>query len=412
MNILIENANQIITCASNGKRYKSGKQQSEIGLIENASVYIEDGEIKWIGKKPPERIKGKNIKSINAKNRIVTPGFIDSHTHMVFSGDRVDEYSMRLEGKSYEEIAKEGGGIMNTVNAVRDSSKNELKKLALERLKRFISYGVTTLEAKSGYGLDTPNEIKMLEVINELNQTSPLDVYSTFLGAHAVPPDLDRAEYIELILHDMIPRISKQRLAGFIDVFCELNYFTAKETDTILGQGAKFGLIPKVHTNQFYSIGGIDAAVRNKAVSADHLEMMKPGDFKSLENTGVIACLLPGVSYFLDIPYAPARKLIEDNIPVAIATDFNPGTCMIENIQLIMNLAAHLLKMNINEIMNAVTINGAAALNISDKVGSIEAGKQADLIIFNVHDYRYLFYTFGINSIDKVIKKGKVIFSA
>lgn len=411
MNLLIENARQIITCNSEGKRFKSGERQSEAGLLENASIYIENGVIKWLGKKLPDELKKRNLKTINAKNRIVTPGFIDSHTHLVFAGDRADEYAMRIEGKSYEEIAKAGGGVVNTVDAVRKATKSELKKTALERLKRFISYGVTTVEIKSGYGLDTVNEIKMLEAIDELKESSPPDIYPTFLGAHAVPPDMDRAEYIKVLLYEMIPEISRRRLAIFLDVFCELNYFTAKETETILEEGAKFGLIPKVHTNQFYSIGGIETAVKNKAISVEHLEVMKTSDIKKLRGTDIVACLLPGVSYFIDIPYAPARKLIENNIPVALATDFNPGSCMIENIQLIMNLAAHLLKMNMNEIINAVTINAAAALGISDKTGSIEEGKEADLLIFDIANYKYLLYDIGINNIQAVIKKGKVIHS-
>ncbi len=409
MSLLIENARQIITCNSEGKRYKSGKNQSRLDIAENSTIYIEDGIIKWIGKKLPAGLKRRDLETINAGNKVVTPGFIDSHTHLVFAGNRVDEYAMRLAGKSYEQIAKAGGGILKTVGEVRKSSEAQLTKLALERLKRFTTYGVTSVEAKSGYGLDTGNEIKMLEVIYTLNQKSPLDIYPTFLGAHAVPPDLTRKEYIELIIHDMIPKVSERRLAYFIDVFCELNYFTAKETDTILQHGAKFGLIPKLHTNQFYSIGGINAAVENKAVSVDHLEVMKPGDIKALIGTGIVACLLPGVSYFLDIPYAPARKLIESNIPVAIATDYNPGSCMIENIQLIMNLAANQLKMSIEEVFNAVTINAAAALGISERVGSIEPGKQADLLIFDIPDYRYLLYNIGINPLQSVIKKGKVI---
>ncbi|MGH2575015.1 MAG: amidohydrolase family protein, partial [Ignavibacteria bacterium] len=246
-------------------------------------------------------------------------------------------------------------------------------------------------------------------VINELNKKSPIEIFPTFLGAHAIPENKEKEQYIEQILFEMLPLVAQKKLAAFIDVFCENGYFTAEETGVILQQGKKFGLIPKLHTNQFYSIGGIKAAVENNVISADHLEVMKPTDIELLKDKGIIACLLPGVSYFLDIGYAPARKLIESNIPVALATDFNPGTCMTENIQFIMSLAAQKLKMNTEEIINAVTINGAAALGISDKTGSIEVGKKGDIVIFDMPDYRHLIYHFGVNHLEKVIKNGEVV---
>ncbi|MCI0449547.1 MAG: imidazolonepropionase [Chlorobi bacterium] len=409
MNLLIENARQIITCHSRGYRFKAGKFQSEIGLIENSSIYIENGRIKWLGKKIPQFVIKSNFRKIDAGSKIVLPGFIDSHTHLVFAGDRANEFSMRIKGKSYEEIANAGGGIISTVKAVRKTSKKGLLKLAKERLNSSISFGVTTIEAKSGYGLDTENEIKMLEVINELNQQSPIDVYATFLGAHAFPKNKTKEEYIDEILFSMIPLAAKRNLATFIDVFCEKNYFSADETVKIFMQGINFGLVPKLHTNQFNSIGGIEAAVNYDAISVDHLEVMTEKDIGSLKGGGSIACLLPSVSYFLDIPYAPAKKLTENRIPVALATDFNPGSAMSENIQLVMSLAVQKLKMNIEETINAVTLNAAAALGISHNVGSIETGKQGDLLIFDVPDYKHLLYHFGVNTLNTVIKKGKII---
>jgi imidazolonepropionase len=408
-NLLIENAKQIVTCSSNGALYKSGKSQSEIGLIENASLYIEAGKIKFIGKKIPAGILKKNVKKIDAKNKTILPGLIDSHTHLVFAGDRANEYAMRLAGKTYEEIAAAGGGITNTVSAVRNTSKAELKELAKKRIDNFISFGVTTIEAKSGYGLDTKNEIKILEVINELNNELAVELIPTFLGAHAVPKEMTKEEYIDLILYELIPKIAQKKLACFIDAFCEMYYFSSEETDKIFRQGVQFGLIPKLHTNQFYSVGGIKAAVDNKAVSVDHLEVLKDNEIESMKNTNMIACVLPGVSYFLSIPYAPARKLISQDIPLAIATDFNPGSCMTENIQLIMSLAAQKMELKPEEIINAVTINAAASLCISDRAGSIETGKQGDLTIFDVPDYNHIFYHFGVNCVDKIIKDGKVI---
>jgi imidazolonepropionase len=268
------------------------------------------------------------------------------------------------------------------------------------------------MEAKSGYGLDTANEIKILEVIYALNQASAVEVIPTFLGAHAVPKDISKEEYIDEILYEMIPVIAQKKLARFIDVFCEENYFTAAETEKILRQGIKFGLIPRFHTNQFHSIGGIGAALKTRAIAVDHLETLSSVEIASLKKGGTIACLLPGASYFLKMQYAPARELINNSVPVALATDFNPGSCMTENIQLIMSLAVHEMNMNIEEAINAVTINAAASLGISDRVGSIEVGKQADLLIFDMPDYRNLFYHFGVNPIATVVKKGRVIYQA
>ena len=317
---------------------------------------------------------------------------------------------MRIKGSTYEQIAKAGGGIISTVKATRNASKEDLAELALKRIISSVSFGVTTIEAKSGYGLSTASELKMLEVINELNRELPIDIYATFLGAHAYPKDKTKAEYLEEILYEMIPQIAKRDLATFIDVFCEKNYFSVADTKKIFLQGIKFGLVPKLHTNQFYSIGGIEAAIGCGAISVDHLEVMKPSDIKALVNSGTIAVVFPTVSYFLDIPYAPARKMIESKIPVAIATDFNPGSAMSENIQLSMSMAVHLLKMNVEEVINAVTINAAAALGISHNTGSLEAGKQADMVVFDTSNYNDLLYHFGVNQAEIVIKNGQVIF--
>ncbi len=409
MSLLIENASQVVTCHTRGRKFKAGKYQSEIGLLKNTSVYSDGGRIKWIGKTLPKSIKRKDLRKIDGRGKCVLPGFIDSHTHLVFAGSRADEFSMRIKGRTYEEIAKAGGGIISTVKATRKAAKKELKELARKRINSSISFGVTTIEAKSGYGLNTAAELKMLEVINELNHEMPIDVYATFLGAHAYPKDKTKVEYLEEILYEMIPQIAKRDLATFIDAFCEKNYFSVGDTKKIFMQGIKFGLVPKLHTNQFYSIGGIEAAISCGAISVDHLEVMKPSDIKALVNSGTIACVLPSVSYFLDIPYAPARKMIASNIPIALATDFNPGSAMSENIQLVMSLAVQLLKMNIEETINAVTINAAAALGVSHNAGSIETGKQADMVIFDTPNYKDIIYHFGVNQAEKVIKKGKIL---
>lgn len=412
MDLLIENASQIVTCHTRGRKFKAGKFQSEIGLLKNASVYIESGRIKWLGKNLPSSVKKKDVKKIDGTGKTVLPGLIDSHTHLVFAGSRADEFSMRIKGSTYEEIAKAGGGIISTVKAVRKATKDELKKLAKKRIQSSIGFGVTTIEAKSGYGLNTASEIKMLEVINELNREMPIDVYSTFLGAHAFPKDKTREEYLDELLFEMIPLIAQKELAVFIDAFCEKNYFSVSETKKIFVQGIRFGLVPKLHTNQFYSIGGIQAAISCGAVSVDHLEVMKPSDINALVNSGTIANVLPTVSYFLDIPYAPARKMIEKNIPVGLATDFNPGSAMSENIQLVMSMAVQMLKMNIEETINAVTINAAAALGVSHNIGSIETGKQGDLAVFDTPNYKDILYHFGVNQLFCTVKKGKVICKA
>lgn len=409
MSLLIENASQIVTCHTRGHLFKSGKHQSQLGVIKNASVYTEKGVIKWIGKTIPPAIRRKAKKKIDGRGKIVLPGFVDSHTHLVFAGDRANEFSMRINGSTYEEIAKAGGGIISTVKAVRKASKAELKKLALKRIRSSIGFGVTTIEAKSGYGLNLENEIKLLEVINELKKEIPIEIFATFLGAHAYPKERTRQQYLDELIYEMIPYIAERNLAQFIDAFCEKNYFTVSDTDKIFKQGRAFGLIPKLHVNQFYSIGGIKAAVKHRAISVDHLEVMKPNDITVLKNSNTIATLLPTVSYFLDIPYAPARKIIDAGIPTALATDFNPGSAMSENIQLVMSMAVQMLKMNIEETINAVTINGAAALGVSHRTGSIETGKQADMLVFGVSDYKQLLYHFGVNALETVIKNGKII---
>ncbi|MCX7877094.1 MAG: imidazolonepropionase [Ignavibacteria bacterium] len=410
MSLLVENISQLISCHTNAHLFKAGKFQSQIGLMRNVSVYIENGIIRWLGKKVPTEIKKIVKNKLDARNKVVMPGLIDSHTHLLFAGSRVNEYSMRLNGKTYEEIAKAGGGISSTVRAVRKAKRLELKNTASERLKKSISLGVTSIEIKSGYGLDSENELKMLEVINELKKESSIDIYPTFLGAHAFPGDKKKEEYINEIINKMIEHVATRRLAVFIDAFCEKGYYTPSECIRIFEIGRKFGLIPKLHTNQFHSYGGIQAAVKSRCISVDHLEVISEKEINHLKDRGIIAVLLPSVSYFLDIPYAPARKLIENSIPVALATDFNPGSSMTQNLQLVMNMGVHLLKMKIEEVINSVTINAAAALGISHITGSIERGKKADMVIFNTDDYREIFYNLGVNLVDKVIKEGKVIY--
>jgi imidazolonepropionase len=415
MAYLLRNISNLVTCSDKTGKPKSGNSQSDIDMIEKGSLLF-DKKILYAGKESGlkkflNRNTIKITRDFDCKGKTVMPGFVDSHTHLVFAGSRSNEYEMRIQGKSYEEIANSGGGIKSTVKNVRSASKNKLFEISEKRLANFLKYGTTTLEAKSGYGLDTVNEIKMLEVIKMLNEKNKFgaEILPTFLGAHAVPPGMKKSDYIDLICFEMIPLIAKRKLAVFIDVFCEKGYFDAAETERILSAGAKFGLIPKIHSEQFNAIGGTKVAAKLKAISIDHLEVLNSSGIRDLKNSGTIATLLPGASYFLDISYPPAREIIKNGIPVAIATDFNPGSCMTENMQAIMSLASLKMKMTAEEIINAVTINGAYAIFVNNLVGSLEAGKQSDILVFGFESYKDLIYHFGVNQIEKVFKKGKSV---
>lgn len=416
--ILLKNVSNMVTCANPEGKAKRGKTQNDIYMVKNGYLLF-NGTIKYLGnesgfRKYIKQNKIKNFSEIDCTGKTVMPGFVDSHTHLVHAGSRADEYEMKIQGKSYEEIANAGGGIAATVKAVRKSTKTELLKISEKRLRNFIKYGTTTLEAKSGYGLDVKNELKLLEVINELSKRNKfgVDIIPTFLGAHSIPTGISKREYIDMVCFEMIPQAAKRRLAVFIDIFCEKGYFDARDTEQILSLGARFGLIPKVHTDQFYSIGGIGAAMKVKAISVDHLEVLNQKGINQLIGTDIIATLLPGCSYFLNMVYPPARKLIESGVPVALATDFNPGSCNTENMQMIMSLASLKMKMTAEEIINAVTVNGAFALNIQNKTGSLTCGKQSDILVFDFPGYKDLIYHFGVNQPEKVFVKGKSVFSS
>lgn len=417
---IIKNASELVTCAGN-KHPRAGKDQAEIGLIKDGSVVLSDDVILFAGSESSltNFIKHNHIKAdleIDAKGKVVLPGFVDSHTHFVFSGSRENEYEMRLAGKSYQEIALEGGGIWSTVMDVRMTNEELLKNLAEERLRKFLQYGTTTIEGKSGYGLDTENELKMLRVLNSLKKSNRYgtDVVPTFLGAHSIPKELTKEDYIELICREIIPEVARNGLAKYLDVFIESGYFSKDDAEKILSEGTKYGLIPRTHIDQFTSAGGTEVSLNYNAASLDHLEVMSDDDIRHLADynssakRSALAGLLPGVSYFLGIPYAPARKLIDAGVPVLIATDFNPGSSMCQNLQMMMSLASTQMKMNAEEIINAVTINPAYSLGLEKTVGSIEAGKQADLLIFDIPSYKYLLYNFGVNNLECVIKKGKL----
>lgn len=411
MKKLFSNASQIITCNTKGKNFRRGKELSELEVLENHSIYCENGIIKdFIPNYSSYKINVDEKVSFSGK--VILPGLIDCHTHTAFAGSRASEFKEKIAGVHYEEIAKRGGGILTTVNAVRNSLLTELVEIIKPRVQEFIAQGVTTLEIKSGYGLDFENEIKLLHAIKVINEVFPIDIVSTFLGAHTFPPEFkdDHSGYVDLVVDKMIPHIAKNNLADFCDGFCESTAFTSTEINKIFTTASIEGLKLKLHTEQFNNIGGLDVALKHNATSVDHLEVLLEKDFSKFTNSETVAVLLPGVSLFLDYQFAPARKLIENNAIVAIATDYNPGSSHILNLHLIMSLAAIKMKMKVEEIINAVTINSAKALNREQNIGSIEIGKKADFAVFNTTDYSDIVYNVGRNLISHTIKDGEIIF--
>jgi imidazolonepropionase len=349
---------------------------------------------------------------IDATGKVVIPGLIDSHTHLIFAGSRADEFERRLAGATYQQIAAEGGGINATVRRVRAASKDELNALARPRLRRLLSFGVTTAEVKSGYGLRAADELKCLEAIASLDAEGPLELVPTFLGAHAVPPEFaaDRDGYLSLLCDEMLPEVARRKLAEFCDVFCETGVFSVAESERILLRARELGLGLKVHADELTPLGGAELAGRLGAASADHLLCITDAGVEALAEAGTVATLLPGTAFFLGVPYAPARRLIDRGLAVALASDCNPGTCPTENLPLAGTMACTQMKMLPGEALTALTLNAAAALRRGDRLGSLAAGKQADLVICDVADYRELFYHYGVSHVWRVVKRGRVVF--
>jgi imidazolonepropionase len=409
MNLLIKNIKQLVTVRSNGKPYKSGIEMRDLGIIENATVLIKNGMFSWIGSTAEfSQSIDEDIDIIDASDLIALPGFVDSHTHTVFAESRENEFAMRAEGKTYQQIANAGGGILSTVNATRSTSKKELKKLARRHLDAMLRQGTTTVEIKSGYGLNEDTEIKILHTINELAEESFVEIVPTFLGAHAIPSEFktNPDEYVELLCNRLLPYIAKHKMAKFCDAFCEQEYFSIEQCRKIFETAKLLGLGIKIHADQLSQIGASKLAVKFNAISADHLEKIDDSGISALKSSGTIATVLPGVSFFLNSGYPPARKIIDAGIPLAIASNFNPGSCMSYSMPLMMTIACTQMSLTPEEVISATTINGAAALGISNTHGSIEVGKQADIILYNVPDYRYLVYHFGQDHVAKVIKHG------
>ncbi len=410
MKTLFKNPAQIVTVDTNGKNEKRGHEASEIGVLEDTSIVTENGKI--VELIHTRNATGKYDEVLDLSGKTVLPGLIECHTHTAFAGSRANEFKLRLQGKSYEEIAKAGGGINTTVQAVRKASFEELLELVIPRVKYFIAQGITTLEIKSGYGLSFYDEIKLLQVIGKLNDIFPIDIVPTFLGAHTFPPEYknDHAKYIDIITNELIPYIAEQNLAVFCDAFCESTAFSAGEVDVIFSAAEDAGLKLKLHTEQFNNIGGLETALKHNAVSVDHLEVLPEDKVHAIAGSDTVAVLLPGVSFFLDYDYAPARKLIDSGALVALATDYNPGSSHIQNLNLIMSFAAIKMKMSVEEIISAVTINAAKALGKEKETGSIETGKNADFAIFDTNEYADIVYNVGKNLNWMTVKKGKLVY--
>jgi imidazolonepropionase len=389
----------------------------ELGIIEDGAVAIRGGRIASVGHTSEVLTEaGDGASLIDASDKVVMPGFVDPHTHLVFAGDRASEFEMRLQGASYMEIMAAGGGIMNTVRATREASLDHLVHQSRERLDRMLAHGTTTAEAKTGYGLDTANELKMLEAIRLLDESHAVDLVPTFLGAHAVPAEYQgRAEeYVDLVVDEMLPALEREGyLAGqmppFCDVFCEEGAFSVEQSRRILEKARDLGMGLKIHTDEFKSLGGTSLAVELEAVSADHLACTTDREIDLLANSNTIGVLLPGTPFGLaEDHYSPARKMIDAGVAVALATDLNPGTCYCESMPFIVALACRQMGMTPAEAIAASTINAAFAVDLGHEVGSLEVGKKADMLILDVSDYRHLAYRFGSNPVETVIKAGNI----
>lgn len=411
MKILIKNIKELLQVRESGVLMVAGKDMAILPKIDNAYLLIEDNIISDFGSMDdcPE-IEVDNI--INAKNRVVLPAWCDSHTHIVYAGNRVQEFVDRINGLSYEEIANRGGGILNSAKKLNATSEDEIYEQSKIRLEEVMRQGTGAVEIKSGYGLTVEGELKMLRVVKKLAKDYPIKIKATFLGAHAFPGEYkeNHTGYIDLIINEMLPKIAEEKLADYIDAFLETGYFSVEETERIMEAGKKHGLTAKIHVNQFTAINGIEACVKHGALSVDHLEIVTDEDIECLKNTQTMPVALPSCSYFISIPYTPARKIMEAGLPLALATDYNPGTTPSGNMNFVVATACIKMKMTPEEAINAATINGAYAMGISETHGSITKGKSANLIITKpIVSYYQLPYEFGTNLIEDVIIEGKVL---
>lgn len=410
-NLIIKNAAEIVTPL--GSKASFGKEMGNLNIIKNGAVVVKDGIIERVG--TTEEILNiyneEDFQVIDAEGKAVLPGFVDSHTHFVFGGYRAEEFSWRLSGVSYMEIMNRGGGIVNSVRGTRDASEEELYNLGKERLNSMLSFGVTTVEGKSGYGLDLETELKQLKVMDKLNEDHPVDICKTFLGAHAVPDEYKgrTQEYINFMLQEVLPKVAKENLADFCDVFCEKGVFSVEESREILLKAKELGMKLKLHADEIVQLGGSELAAELKAVSADHLLHASDKGIEDMARAGVVSTLLPTTAFCLKEPYARGRFMIDKGCAVALATDFNPGSGFTNSIPLMFALATIYMNMSIEEAITAMTLNGAAAIGRADVIGSIEEGKKADLVILKYPSYKFLPYHTGVNIVEKTIKDGSVV---
>jgi|TARA_B100000795_G_scaffold114697_1_gene85102 imidazolonepropionase len=410
MNVLFTNIKELIQVREIAIDFISGKEMNILPTIKNAFLLVENGLISNFGvmKNCPKT----ELKIIDASGKMILPSWCDSHTHLVYAGNRENEFTDRINGLSYKEISENGGGILNSSRKLQTTSEEVLYSQSKIRLEEIILLGTGAVEIKSGYGLTKSAEIKMLRVIKKLRDNYPIEIKATFLGAHAVPKEYkkNKSGYLKMLINDILPEIKKENLADFIDIFCETDYFSVADTEQILEAGLKQGLVGKIHVNQFTAIGGVQAGIKKNALSVDHLEEMRNEDIEALKGTKTMPVALPNCSYFLSIPYTPARKMIDAGLPLALATDYNPGSSPSGNMNFVVACACIKMKMTPKEAINAATINGAYAMNLHNTVGSITKGKLANLILTKeISSYNFIPYSFGNTCIEKVFLKGKEI---
>ena len=406
--LVVANLAELVTC-------EPALGEGPLGVIEKGALAAHGGRIVWVG--PESRLgaevaAGPGARRLDAGGGVGLPGFVDSHSHLIFAGSREEEYALRASGATYQEIAAAGGGILSTVRATRAASVDALVELALPRLATVLAHGTTTLEVKSGYGLTTPDELKMLDAAHRLGALQPVELHANFCGAHEVPPEFKgRADaYVDHVVSEMLPAVAERRLAEYVDVFCDEGVFSVAQARRILEAGARYGLRAKFHADEFVSLGGAGLAAEVGALSADHLLKSRVEDVVRMKAAGVTAALLPGTAFFLGLPYAPARKFLETGVRVALASDFNPGSAMGPNLQLVMTMAVSQMKMSPEEALLGVTLHGAYAMGLEAEVGSLRPGKQCDLLLAQVPNWRYLSYLYGVNHVSRVVKRGRVVY--
>ncbi|MFC2096815.1 imidazolonepropionase [Bacteroidota bacterium] len=409
MEILITNIKELVQVEDKPSIKVCGQKMSELKTIKNAFLYIQNGIIVNYGEM--KNCTEEAEKTIDARGKMVFPSFCDSHTHLVYAGSREIEYIDKIKGLSYEEIAKRGGGILNSAMLLHNTSEDMLYEQSMARIKEIISLGTGAVEIKSGYGLNTEDELKMLRVIKRIRKTSPLIVKSTFLGAHSIPEQYKnkQSDYVDIVVNEMIPAVGEEKLADYVDVFCDKGFFTVEETERILIKAAEFGMRPKIHANELDFSGGIQAGVKHNALSVDHLEFTADEEINVLLNSSTMPTLLPGAAFFLGMEFPPARKMIEAGLPLALASDYNPGSSPSGNMKFIMSLGCIIMRMLPEEVINAVTINSAYAMGISNKAGSICKGKVGNVFITKeIPNYEFFPYAYGSDLIDTVILNGDV----